>query len=108
LPVRSAHEISHDPSVLELQIDAVAIQLGFRSAVSNPPFAIEDIAIERIGRLPHTVKKVGHVIRCNAISKMLRHPDRHLVVREIISKKLFEAVGVLNVPNGGAWLSKKD
>jgi hypothetical protein len=88
---------------LELQIDAIAIQLDVRSAVSNSPFAIGDIAIERIGRLPHTVKKLGHVIRCNSISKMLRHPARHLVVREIFSKKFFEAIDVLNVPNGGAW-----
>jgi hypothetical protein len=78
-------------------------QLGVRSAVSNPPFAVGNIAIERIGRLPHTIKKGRDVVRCNAISKMLRHPDRQLVVREIFSNKLFEAVDVLNVPNGGAW-----
>jgi len=29
---------------------------------------------------------------------MLRHPDCHLIVREIISKELFEAFDVLNVP----------
>jgi hypothetical protein len=82
--------------------DATAIQSGFRSAVSNPPFAVGNIAIERIGRLPHTVKKGRDVVRCDAISKMLRHPDRQLVVRKIFSNKLFETVDVLNVPNGGA------
>jgi hypothetical protein len=53
------------------------------------------------------VQKVGHVVRSYAIPEMLRHPDRHIIVREIISKKLFEAVNVLNVPNGGAWHQKR-
>jgi hypothetical protein len=34
---------------------------------------------------------------------MLRYPDRHPVVREIISNKPFEVADVLNGPNGGAW-----
>jgi hypothetical protein len=34
---------------------------------------------------------------------MLRYPDRHPVVREIISNKPFEVADVLSVPNGGAW-----
>ena len=38
---------------------------------------------------------------------MLRHPDCHLIVREIISKELFEAVDVLNVPNGATRHPKR-
>jgi hypothetical protein len=78
----------------------------FPITVSNPALAIGDIAIERIGRLSHTVQEIAHIGGCYAKPKMLRHPDRHIIVREIISKKLFEAVNVLNVPNGGAWHQK--
>ena len=86
---------------------AAAIWVSFGSTVSHSSLAVGNIAIERIGRLPHTVKKGRDDVRRNAISKMLRHPDRQLVVREIFSNKLFEAVDVLNVPNGGAWHLKK-
>jgi hypothetical protein len=70
------------------------MRVGFRSTVSDPSLAAGNIAIERVGSLSHTAQKVGHIV--HAISKMLRHPDCHLVVREIISKKLFEAVDVMD------------
>ena len=62
----------------------------------NSAFAVGDIAIERIGRLPHTAEEVGHIVGCDTKSETLRHPNRHIIVREIISKKLFEAVDVMD------------
>jgi len=87
----------------EHPVSAAAIRVSFGSTVSHSSLAVGNIAIERIGRLSHTAQKVGHIVRCNAIPKMLRHPDCHLIVQEIISKELFEAVDVLNVPNGATW-----
>jgi hypothetical protein len=80
-----------------------AIQLSVRSTVSNAPFAVGDIPIERIGRLPHTVQEIVHIVGCDTESEVLRHPDRHLIIREIITKKLLEVVDVLSVPNRGPW-----
>ena len=56
-----------------------------RSAVSSPPLAVGDIPIERIGRLSHTVQEVVHIVGCNTESEVLRHPDRHLIIREIVT-----------------------
>jgi hypothetical protein len=101
-------EIYHDLRFFE-NIWSVRPDAGrFPSTVSDPPLAIGDIAVERIGGLSHTAQKVSHIVRCDAIPKMLRHPDRHIIVREIISKKLFQAVNVLNVPNGVTRHPKKD
>jgi hypothetical protein len=55
----------------------------------------------------HTVQKIAHIGGCDTKSKMLRHPDRHIIVRKIISQKLLKAVNVLNDPNGGAWHQKR-
>ena len=74
--------------------------------MSNPPFAVGDIPIERIGRLSHTVQEVVHIVGCNTESEVLRHPDRHLIIREIITKKLLEVLDVLSVPNRGPWHSR--
>jgi hypothetical protein len=96
------------PSLLEqndewARSDASAAQFGYAlgSTMSNAPLTVGDIAIERIGRLSHTAQKVAHIGGCNTKSKVLRHPDRHLIVREIITKKLLEVIEVLNVPNRG-------
>ena len=82
---------------------AAAIWVSFGSTVSHSSLAVGNIAIERIGWLSHTAQSVGPIVCCNAIPKMLRHPDCHLIVREIVSKELFEAVDVLNVPTGATW-----
>ena len=74
-----------------------------RSAESSPPLAVGDIPIERIGRLSHTVQEVAHIVGCNTESEVLRHSDRHLIIREVITKKLLEVVDVLTVPNRGPW-----
>ena len=71
--------------------------------MSSPPLAVGDIPIERIGGLSHTVQEVAHIVGCNTESEVLRHPDRHLIIREIITKKLLEVVDVLSVPNRGPW-----
>ena len=71
--------------------------------MSGPPFAVGDIAIEPIGRLSHTVQEVVHIVGCNTESEVLRHLDRHLIIREIITKKLVEVVDVLSVPNRSPW-----
>ena len=71
--------------------------------MSSPPLAVGDIPIERIGRLSHTVQEVVHIVGCDTESEVLRHPDRHLIIREIITKKLLEVVDVLSVPNRGPW-----
>jgi hypothetical protein len=62
--------------------------------VPNTPFAVGDIPIERIGRLSHTVQEVVHIVGSNTESEVLRHLDRHLIIREIITKKLVEVVDV--------------
>jgi hypothetical protein len=62
-----------------------------------------DIPIERIERLSHTVQEVVHIVGCNTESEVLRHLDRHLIIREIITKKLVEVVDVLSVPNRSPW-----
>jgi DNA-binding XRE family transcriptional regulator len=59
---------------------AAAIWVSFGSTVSHSSLAVGNIAIERIGRLSHTAQKAGHIVCCNAIPKMLRHPDCHLIV----------------------------
>jgi len=74
-----------------------------RSAVSSPPLAVGDIPVESVGRLSHTVQEVVHIVGCNPESEVLRHPDRHLIIREIITKKLLEVVDVLGVPNRSPW-----
>ena len=76
-----------------------AIQLSHRSTVSNSPLAVGDIAIERVGGLSHTAQEVADIAGCNTKPEVLRHPNRHLIIREIITKKLLEVVDVLSVPN---------
>ena len=78
-----------------------------RCAVSSPPLAVGDIAIEPIGRLSHTAQEVAHIVGCNTASEVLRHPERHLIIREIITKKLLEVVDVLSVPNRSPWHLRK-
>ena len=80
-----------------------AILLSLRSTVSNSPLAVGDIPIERIGRLSHSVQEVAHIVGRNTETEVLRHPDCHLIIREIIAKKLVKVVDVLNVPNRGPW-----
>jgi hypothetical protein len=53
------------------------------------------------------VQEVVHIVGCNPESEVLRHPDRHLIIREIITKKLLEVVDVLSVPNRGPWHLRK-
>ena len=65
-------------------VDAAIIQVCVRSTV-NPPLAVGDISIERIGRLSHTAQEAAHIGGCDTKSKVLRHLDRHLIVREIIT-----------------------
>jgi hypothetical protein len=71
--------------------------------VSSPPLAVGDIPIERIGRLSHTVQEVAHIVGRNTESEVLRHHDRHPLIREVITKKLLEVVDVLTFPNRGPW-----
>jgi CBS domain-containing protein len=55
----------------------------------------------------HRFAACGHIVGCNTESEVLRHPDRHLIIPEVITKKLLEVVDVLGVPNRSPWHLRK-